>query len=133
MLGTLELLVNNHAFLETYTYSLRIFDNMEAKEAIMRDREAHEAVQKKELKEVTILLEQLALVSTESGPTLNGHEFINHELKFDLKNPYIPIEEEIIGMLDGRGDAIDNEPIEKVDNVQIGDVVVDRIEFKDRC
>ena len=34
-------------------------------------------------------------------------------------------------MLDGRGDATDNEPIEKVDNVQIGDVVVDRVEFKD--
>ena len=28
-------------------------------------------------------------------------------------------------MLDGRDDAIDNEPIEEVDNVQIGDVLVD--------
>ena len=30
-----------------------------------------------------------------------------------------------------RDDAIDNEPTEEVDNVQIGDVVVDRVGFKD--
>src|ERR1700738_5238259 len=34
-------------------------------------------------------------------------------------------------MLDERHDAADNEPIEEVDNVQIGDVVVDRVGFKD--
>ena len=34
-------------------------------------------------------------------------------------------------MLDERGDAIDNEPIEEVDNVIIGDVVIDRVGFKD--
>ena len=39
---------------------------MEAEEAIMRDREAHEAIEKKELEEITILREQLALVSKES-------------------------------------------------------------------
>ena len=32
-------------------------------------------------------------------------------------------------MLDKRDDAIDNEPIEEVDNVQIGDMVVDRVGF----
>jgi hypothetical protein len=34
-------------------------------------------------------------------------------------------------MLDERVDATDNEPIEEIDNVQIGDVVVDRVGFKD--
>lgn len=48
----------------------------------MRDREAHEALQRKVLEEVTILLEQLALVSAECGPSLNGYKFISHELKF---------------------------------------------------
>ena len=88
---------------------------MEAEEAIVKDREALEAIQKKGLEEVTIFLEQLALVFTksESGPTMNAHECINYELKFDLKNTYIPIEEEIIGLLDWRGDATDNEPIEE--------------------
>jgi hypothetical protein len=62
---------------------------------------------------------------------MNAHEFINYELEFDPNNPYIPIKEEIIGMLDGRGDAVDNEPIEEVDNVQISDVVIDSLGFKD--
>ena len=34
-------------------------------------------------------------------------------------------------MLDERDDVVDNEPTEEVDNVQIGDVVVDRMMFKD--
>jgi hypothetical protein len=34
-------------------------------------------------------------------------------------------------MPDERDDVVDNEPIEEVDNVQIGDVVVERIIFKD--
>ena len=34
-------------------------------------------------------------------------------------------------MLDGRGDALDNEPIEEVNNVQFSDVLVDRVGFKD--
>ena len=34
-------------------------------------------------------------------------------------------------MLDERYDTIDNELIEEVGNVQIGDVVVDKVEFKD--
>ena len=62
---------------------------------------------------------------------MNAHEFINYALEFDLNNSYIPIEEEIIGMLDGKDDATDNEPIEEVDNVQVGDVVVNRVESKD--
>ena len=106
---------------------------MEVEEAIMRDRETHEAIHRKELEEITTILEQLALVSkeSESGPIINAHEFINYELEFDLKNPYTPTVEEIICMLDGGGDAGDNEPIEEVDNVQINDVLVDRVGFKD--
>ena len=45
----------------------------------------------------------------------------------DLNNPYIHIEQEIIGVLAEQDNAIDNEPIEEVDNVQIDDVVVDRV------
>jgi len=43
---------------------------MEAKEAIMRDREAREAIHENKLEEITTLSEQLALVSNESemGP-----------------------------------------------------------------
>jgi hypothetical protein len=70
----------------------------------------------------------LALVTAKSETiyTMNAHEFIKYELEFDLNNPYIPIEEEIIGMLDKGDDATNNEPIENVDNVQIGDVMVDK-------
>jgi hypothetical protein len=39
----------------------------------------------------------------------------------------MPIEEEIIGMLDERDDAADNDHIEEVDNVQIGDIMMDRV------
>ena len=53
------------------------------------------------------------------------------KLEFDPNNPYIHIEEEIICMLDGGGDAVDNEPIEEVGNVQISNVVVDRVGSKD--
>ena len=58
--------------------------------AITIDREAQDAIHKKELEEITTLLEQLALVfkESESRPTMNAHEFINHELEFDLNNPY---------------------------------------------
>jgi len=52
-----------------------------------------------------------------------GHEFINYELEFDLNKPYISIEEDIICMLDGRGDAAGNRPIEVVGDVQIDDVL----------
>ena len=94
----------------------------------MRDREAKEAIHKKELEEITTLLEQHALVSKEceSGPTMNALSSSNYELGFHLNNPYIPNEEEIIGMFDGGGNATNNEPIEEVD-----DVVVDRVGFKD--
>ena len=61
---------------------------------------------------------------------MNVHEFINYEVEFDLNNSYILIEEEIISMLDESDDAIDNEPIEEIDNVQIGDTI-DRVGFKD--
>ena len=88
----------------------------------MIDREAQDAIHKKELEEITTLLEQLALVSkeSESGPTMNAHEFINYELEFDLNNPYIPPKEEFISMFVGRGDA--------ADNIQLSDVMVDRFD-----
>ena len=84
------------------------------------------------MEETTTLLEQMALVSkeSESGPTINTHEFTNYDLESDLNNPYTLSEEEIIGMLDRGVDANDNEPIE-VDNVQISDVMVGRVGFKD--
>lgn len=59
-----------------------------------------------------------------------GHEFINYELGCDPNNPYIPIED-IIGMLDGRRGATGNKPTKEVDNVEIDDVLVDRVVFKD--
>jgi hypothetical protein len=59
---------------------------------------------------------------------MNAHELINYELEFDLT--YTPIEEEIIGMLDERDAATDNEHIKEVDNVQIRDVVVNKVGFK---
>ena len=34
-------------------------------------------------------------------------------------------------MLDERDDATNNKPIERVDKVQIGDMVVDKVGFKD--
>ena len=49
----------------------------------------------------------------------------------ELPEPYIPAKEESIGMLDGGGDSTVNGPTEEVDNVQINDVVVDRVGFKD--
>ena len=67
---------------------------------------------------------------SEIGPIMNAHEFINYEVEFTLNNLYIPIEKEIISMLDARDDATDNKPIEEVGNVQINDVV-DRVGFKD--
>ena len=64
----------------------------------------------------TLLLEQLALVFKENeiGPPMNAHEFNDYELEIHLNNPYIPIEEEIIDMLDERDDATNNEFIEEV-------------------
>lgn len=58
-------------------------------------------------------------------------EFINNELDSYLNNLYIPIEVGIIGMLDEIDNAADNGPIEEASNVQIGDVLVDRVGFKD--
>ena len=62
---------------------------------------------------------------------MNANTFIKYELEFHLNDPYIPIEEEIIGLLDIIGDAIDNEPIEEANNVQIGDVPEEKVRFKD--
>ena len=40
-------------------------------------------------------------------------------------------EQEIIGVLDERDDASNNEPINEIDNVQIGDAVVNGVGYKD--
>ena len=53
------------------------------------------------------------------------HAFIKYEPEFNLNNPYIPIEEEIISMLDEGGDVVDRGPIEEVHDVEIIDMVVD--------
>ena len=52
-------------------------------------------------------------------------------MEFDLSNPQLPIAQEIIGMLDERDDVVDNELIEEVDYERIGDMMVDRVSFKD--
>ena len=71
----------------------------------------------------------MVYVKREIGPTMNAHEFINYELKFNSNNRYLLIE--LIGMIDERDDTTNNVPIEEVDNVHIGDMVVDRVGFKD--
>ena len=42
---------------------------------------------------------------SEPGPTMSAHEIVSYELEFDIGKPYIPIEEEIISMLDEKDDA----------------------------
>ena len=54
---------------------------------------------------------------------MNARDFIVYELEFDLNNPYIHIEEEIIGMIDERNHAIDHEPNKEFDNVQIDHLI----------
>ena len=62
---------------------------------------------------------------------MNADGFIDYKLECDLNNPCILFEAKIIGLLDERHDVVDNEPIREVTvNVQIGDVVVDRVGFK---
>ena len=62
---------------------------------------------------------------------MNAYEFINHDWNLMQNNPYIPIEEEILGMHDGKDFAAYNEPIEENDNVQLGDMVIDKVGCKD--
>ena len=62
---------------------------------------------------------------------MNAHEFINYELEFDFNKFQIPIKEEIIGVLDERNGATVNEPNIETDNVQIGDVLVNKVRLKD--
>lgn len=69
----------------------------------------------------------LTFAKNEIGPLENAHEFIN-QMEFDLNNL---VEQKIQGVLHERDDAADNEPIEEVDDMRIGDVVVDRVGFKD--
>ena len=56
---------------------------------------------------------------------MNAHEFINHELELT----YL-LKRKIIVTRDERDDVSDIDPIEEVENVQIDDVVVDSVGFK---
>jgi hypothetical protein len=58
---------------------------METEEATMRDRN-QEAMQKKELEESYYLIgtTRNGIQESKSGPTMDAHEYINHELDFDL-------------------------------------------------
>jgi hypothetical protein len=73
----------------------------------------------------------LTYVKSEIGPTMNVYEFINYELDFDMDNPHIHVEEEILGILDEIDDATGNEPIKETNDVQIDDVLIDKACFKD--
>jgi hypothetical protein len=70
--------------------------------------------------DLTITIDIGRYAKSETRPIMIAHEFINYEMEIDLKNPYVPFEEGVIGMLDERDDATDNDPIEEVDNMQIG-------------
>jgi hypothetical protein len=39
-------------------------------------------------------------VESETGPTMNAHDFINYELEVLSKKSYITLDEEILGMFD---------------------------------
>jgi hypothetical protein len=67
----------------------------------------------------------LNFTKSETGPTLNIREFINYALDFDVNNPYVRIEDEVIVMFDEGDDTTNNQPFEEHDNAQFGDVVVD--------
>lgn len=49
----------------------------------------------------------LTSIKSEIGPTMSAHEFINYEQKFNLNNPYTPIEVANINMLDEIDDLDD--------------------------
>ena len=57
---------------------------------------------------------------------MNAQVFISYELEVVLNNPCILNEDEFICMFNERDDAIVNNFMEVVENVQIGDVV-DRV------
>ena len=67
----------------------------------------------------------LTSTKSETRPTVNIHEFINYALDCDVNNPYVTMEDIVIGMFDEGDDATNNKPFEEPDNVQIGDVVVE--------
>ena len=48
----------------------------------------------------------MVLAESEFGPTMNAHVFMNYELEFDINNQCICIEEESLGVLNGRDDAM---------------------------
>lgn len=90
-----------------------------------------EEIQKKELEEVIILLKELALISTKKKIkyTINIYEFINYKLEFDPNNSYISIEKNIICILNKNHNRIDTKAIEEVNDIQINNVVSNRVRF----
>jgi hypothetical protein len=120
--------INNHQLLGTYMYSLEVFENMEVEEVVVRGREAHETVHKKRVGGIITLFERLTLISkeSESGPTMNAHEFINSELESNLNNPTYLLRRKLWVCLMEKGMQLAMNPLKKDDNVQIRDVMVAR-------
>jgi hypothetical protein len=83
----------------------------------------------KELDDITNLLHQLTLLSSDTGisPTMDAHEFVHFEIDFDLNNPYQPIDEEIVQMLSSQHPIVD----ENEEVIIIDDVVEVHMGFKD--
>ena len=67
---------------------------------VLVENEVLQEQQRKEVEEVTIELEQLGLISSETKtPNMNVQEYLNYKLEFDLNNTYQPTNEQIIKML----------------------------------
>ena len=68
--------------------------------SIFVERETEEARHLIKVDEVATLLHQLTLLSSnnEVGDVMNGHEYINSEMVFDLNNPYEPTDKEFLDM-----------------------------------
>jgi hypothetical protein len=82
--------------------------------------EEEEGMCLKELDDVTNLLHQLILLSSDIGisPTMNAHGFVHFEVNFDLNNPYQSTDEEIVQMLSSQHPIIDeNEEVIIIDDV----------------
>lgn len=58
----------------------------------------------------------LTSIKSEIGSTMSAHKFINYEQKFNLNNPYTPIEEANINMLDEIDEIDDLDDIQYIVN-----------------
>jgi hypothetical protein len=72
-------------------------------------RQIEEARLLVEVDEITTLLHQLSMLSSDSevGDMMNAHEYLNHEMEFDLNNPYEPTDEEFLDMSSSGHQEID--------------------------